>query len=122
MFLSIYGLKLKNLLISKGYNEVQVDALIEGLLKKGDGFIFPYSEARILQMDMNEVRNMLIVLYSKGALNHYSIPKVNGEILFTFAQKGFISKFENLQDPEDFHPVDDDEVEVVSAYKLNPNV
>jgi hypothetical protein len=98
--------------------EAEVELLISDLEKTGTGFIFPQSEARKLKMDINIAREMLLVLYTEGYLNHYSIPKINDQIIFTEAVKGFRSKFIDLVDPDDFQPVSDDEVEVLSAYKV----
>lgn len=114
-------MNLKNTLVSNGFSDGPAATLAKFVEGQRNVFLFPRSVALRLSLPLEETAQMLTLLAAKGLLIHFVVPKYKGQALTSFANQGFELTTDQIQDPTDFMPVDPNDVERISAFKLRPN-
>lgn len=118
MSLSTFGEKLRNILLEAKFPPEDTDKVVTYLDQIGDGFLYPNSIALNLGIPIIEMAEIFSLLTAKGALIHFSVPRYQGKTMISSAIPGFQFKFENLQDSSDYFPIDSNDIDVISGFKI----
>lgn len=118
MTLSTFGEKSKTILTDGGFSSEDIQKVATYLEGIGSGLFYPKSLSLKLSISIPLITEMVSLLLAKRLLIHYSVPRFQGKVLTGEEREGFTLEFLDLQDPEDFTPIEPSDIEVISAFKV----